>query len=311
MNHTIEVISIVLPVLLTLAAGIVLRKLRILTNEGIRSIKNLLMNFCIPAIMFQTFYAASFTWHVLLLVFIMAVVTAAAFFAGKLLQRAAGVSQPLFPYLITTFEGGMLGYALFILLFGQDNLYHIALLDLGNALILFPFLTTFLKLRNEGTSPAARDVAKGMITPINIVMFSGILVSITGLGALISNSGFGTVLNATLDFAHTPTSTLILLVVGYGINFSGIRWGETLRTILSRVIIIGILGVIVFFLTGTLFPADPFYRYGAFLFFCLPPSFVYSVYAKGESEETYLGSCLTLYTFITIIGFVLLAMFAV
>lgn len=49
----------------------------------------------------------------------------------------------------------MMGYALFILLFGQENLYYMALLDLGNAFVAFPFLLTKLRMRT-GTAASSR-----------------------------------------------------------------------------------------------------------------------------------------------------------
>ena len=56
-----------------------------------------------------------------------------------------------------------------------------------------------------------------------------------------------------------------------------------------------------------LFPEDPLYRYASVLFALLPPTYAYSVYAKGESEQSYVGAVLGLYTILTIIGFTVFA----
>ncbi len=310
MDKTIAVLVIVIPVIVMIGVGYILRKKQIVSPEGITGMKSLLMNVCIPATMFKTFYATKFSWQVIVLVVIMFCVTLLAFQFGKLFQKLFKSRQELFPYLTTTFEGGMMGYALFTLLFGSDNLYHIALLDLGNALVLFPIYCTQLRMRQDGTETSPGEVVRNMITPINIAMFSGIIISVIGLGQVISASSFGTVLNETLSFAGGPTSALILIIVGYGLDLTGIKWGETLSTIFSRVIVMGVLGVCVFFLTGVLFPDDLIYRYAAVMFFCLPATYVMSVYPKDQEEGSYVGTVLALYTVITIIGFSVLAAIA-
>ena len=76
-------------------------------------------------------------------------------------SRVQVFEEELFPYLCTTIEGGQMGFALFILLFGQDNLYHLALLDLGNALILFPVIVTRMKLRAQGVQVSGRESFSG------------------------------------------------------------------------------------------------------------------------------------------------------
>lgn len=309
MGKIVDVLQVVLPVAAMIALGILARKKRILSQAGVDDIKALIVNICLPAVIFSTFYATEFTSTAVLLCVIMAVFTLGAWRIGGAAQRVLHIEQPLASYLCTTIEGGMMGYALFILLFGQENLYHLALFDLGNTVIVFPVLLTRLRLRAQGTV-SARETMRGLVTPINVAIAAGLLVNACGLGRVISASAAGAVLESVLSFVSGPTGALILLVVGFGLDFSDVRWGETLRTVAARMAIFGVCGVLVYRLVRVLLPADPLYGFAVIMVFILPPSFVFSAYAEGRREESYVGSVLAVYTLLTLVGYSILAWIA-
>ncbi len=310
MDKLIPTLEVVMPVIIAVCIGMLLRKKNLLSEQGVADIKGLIVNICIPSLSFGTFYAADLSGTVAVLIIIMLIAMIAAYFIGILLERVLHMNQPFMPYLCTTIEGGMLGYALYILLFGQENLYHMALIDLGTALFLFLFLVTKLRLRTEG-NVTGRDIARGLATPINFAMVGGLLCNLIGLGDVIKGSAFGDVLDEVLSFLGAPTGVLILITIGFGLNFSNIRWSETIKTILSRIVIFAVLGPIVYYLITRLMPGEPLYKYGIMMAFILPPSFVFSVYAKGEREESYVGSVLAVYTLLSLIGFSAVAWLAV
>lgn len=302
MEKLISVLQIVTPVVLMLLIGIFARRKKLLSDAGAADIKTVLLNFCIPAVLFNTFYSTDFTWTAALLCAVMAVITVAAWLLGFAAQKLLHIDQFMTPYLCTSLEGGMMGFALFILLFGQDSLYHLALLDLGHMLVLSPFLLTKLRLRSQ-SDISPRTILKNMASPINISILCGLLVSISGLGRLLRNTAFALVLNDTLSFVSGPTGAMILLIVGYGLDFSSVRWDETLKTIFARMVIFAVFGTAVYLLVSRLFPTDPIYGYGAIMAFILPPTFMYSMFAKGEREESYVGSVLAVYTLVSLIGY--------
>lgn len=309
MGKIVDVLQVVLPVAAMILLGILARKKRILSPAGVEDIKSLIVNICLPAVIFSTFYATEFTGTAVLLCAIMAVFTLGAWWIGGVVQRALHIEQPLASYLCTTIEGGMMGYALFILLFGQENLYHLALFDLGNTVIVFPVLLTSLRLRAQG-AVSGREVVKSLITPINVAIAAGLAVNACGLGRVIHASVVGDVLGSVLSFVSGPTGALILLVVGFGLEFSDVRWSETLRTVAARMVIFGVCGVLVYRLVTFLLPSDPLYGFAVIMAFILPPSFVFSAYANGRREESYVGSVLAVYTLLTLVGYSVLAWIA-
>lgn len=302
MDKVYQVLEVIVPVVVMILIGTLANQKRLLSSAGIDAIKTLLVTVCIPAVIFGTFYKTVFTWESGMLCLIMAAFTIAAGLIGIGAKKILGIDQALTPYLCTTIEGGMMGYALFILLFGQENLYHLALLDLGTALILFPYLLTRLRLREQSTV-SGKEIARSLVTPINIAIAGGLLVSLSGLGRPLSVSPIGHVLNGTLSFLSGPTGALILLIVGYGLDFSRVHWGETMKTVLTRAAVFSVCGVLVYGIVTRMLPGDPLYGYAVIMAFILPPSYVFSVFAKGEREEAYVGSVLAVYTVITLIGY--------
>lgn len=309
MDKLYSVLQIILPVVLTLLLGALLRKKRMISEESVGDIKTVLSSICIPAIIFKTFYAAEFNAAVALLVFSMTAFTIAAWLLGFGAQRLLRVDQPMMPYLCTSIEGGMLGFALFILLFGQENLYYMALLDLGNALVLFPYFLTRIRLRVEGKAGSG-GAFRALVTPINGAILLGLLVNLTGLGGRIAGTGIGSVLDATLSFLSAPVSALILLTVGYGLDFTHVKWGETFKTIAARIVIFAAFGVLLYQVFTAAFPAEPLVAYATIMAFLLPPTFLYAVPIRDAGESAYVGSVLAVYTLLTLVGFAGLAWIA-
>lgn len=305
MDKIIPTLEAVLPVIITLLLGVLIRKRSLMTERGIADLKALIVNVCIPAAMFVNFYSTDLNGTIALLILLMMGTMIAAYVIGVVLKRVLHIEQEFMPYLCTTIEGGMLGYALYILLFGQENLYHMALIDLGTAIFMFGYLITKLRLRSEG-SVSGKDILKGFATPINIAIILGLGCNLIGLGTVIQTSAAGAIINTVCSFISAPVGFLILIAVGFGLDFSHVQWSVTMKTICSRAVIFAITGVAAYQLIIRMIPGDEYYKYGIILAFILPPSYAFSAYTR-EDEESYVGSVLAVYLIITLIGYSLIA----
>lgn len=306
MDRMWGVMQVVLPVVAILLAGALVRRKKLATAEGMGQLKGVLVNICLPAVLFRTFYAMEFNWKETGIFFLMGGVTLTGFLLGFLMRRLLRARYGILPWLCTTIEGGSIGYALFILLFGQSNLYHLALLDAGNAMIQWSIVMTVLAMRGrDKQSPG--QIARSLISPINVAIAAGLLLSVTGLGRGISATQAGKTLEAVLDFMGAPVSAMIMLAVGFDLRFEQIEWKETMKAVLSRAAVYALLGTVVYLLLGRMSPEDGLYSAAALIYFILPPTFAYSVYVKEEKESAYLGGFLGVYTLLTIAAFVLLA----
>ena len=110
-------------------------------------------------------------------------------FAGPGLARLVGVRSPFAGPLMTGFEAGMLGYAIYGGVFGQEALYRFGIVDLGQVLFVFFVLATVLTRRATGVTPGARDtVVAFMRTPVILAILAGVVGNLVGLGALLDSS---------------------------------------------------------------------------------------------------------------------------
>ncbi len=303
MEKFIGIADMVLPVVVMIVIGILARKTGLISEKGISDIKTFIVRFTLPATLFQAFYTVKFTWREGVMLITIAAVSLIAFFLGFLICRLFKMSERIAPYLCTTIEGGSIGYALAILMSGQKNLYHFALLDVGNALIQWGVVMTVLQIRSE-KGKSGKEIARSLVTPVNIAIVSGLLFSVTGIGPAISRMSAGFVVDDVLSFASAPTGPVIMMTIGYGLSLSGVRWKETLKGAAARAICFGVLGAVVFMLTPLIFPGDPLYKSAVLLFFIMPPTYAFSVFTRNEKEDAYVSSFLAIYTIFTIIAFI-------
>ncbi len=303
MDKFIGITDMVLPVVAMIVIGIVARNTGLISEKGIGDIKTFIVRFTLPATLFQAFYTVRFTWREGVMLLTIAAISLIAFFGGFMVCRLFKMEEKIAPYLCTTIEGGSIGYALAILMSGQKNLYHFALLDVGNALIQWGVVMTILQLKS-GEGKTGKEIAKSLITPVNIAIVSGLLFSVTGLGPALSNMSAGVVVDDVLSFVSAPTGPVIMMTIGYGLSLSGVRWKETLKGAACRAICFGVLGIVVFLITPLIFPSDPLYKSAVLLFFIMPPTYAFSVFTRNEKEDAYVSSYLAIYTIFTIIAFI-------
>ncbi len=303
MEKFIGITDMVLPVVAMIVIGIVARRTGLISEKGIGDIKTFIVRFTLPATLFQAFYTVRFSWREGVMLLLIAAISLIAFFAGFFVCKLFNMSERIAPYLCTTIEGGSIGYALAILMSGQKNLYHFALLDVGNALIQWGVVMTVLQVRS-GEGKSAKEIVRSLITPVNIAIVSGLLFSVTGIGPAIAAAKGGVIVDDVLSFVSAPTGPVIMMTIGYGLSLSGVRWKETLKGAACRALCFGILGIAVFFLTPLIFPGDPLYKSAVLLFFIMPPTYAFSVFTQNEKEDAYVSSFLAIYTIFTIIAFI-------
>ena len=311
MERFLGISEVALPVIVMVGTGVWARKTEFLSESGVEEIKSLIVKVCLPALLFAAFYNMRFTWKEALTLGVFALMNLAAFALGILVCALLKIKTPVAPFMCATIEGGSIGYALFILLFGQNDLYHFALFDAGGALTQWAVIITILQLRTKEKLRAS-ELAKSLATPVNIAILTGILCSVTGFGPYLSATRAGRVFEGVLRFIGAPVGPVIIMTVGYGLTFSDVAWSDTIKTVFARMLVFALLmGGIVYSIVGRMFPSDPLYRLGAVLYFIMPPTYAYGVFVNGKDESAFLSAYLALYSLLTIVGYIVLVSFVV
>lgn len=308
MERFTEVLRIILPVMVMLILGMLCRKKGLIDRGGIDALKTVAVQIGLPAVLLHTFAAAEYSWATLVVPLIMFLVCVLGWLLGKWLGPALGMKSRFVPFLTTGFEAGMLGYALYTLLYGSERLSDFARVDLGQVLFVFTLYKILLGMgeKDQGR-PSARQLLKEMaLSPIILAILAGVMLGVTGAYQGLVPSGAAGVLDACTDFVSAPVSGLILLSIGYDLVLDDIPWAETLKAAGLRLGVMAALGGGVLLLFHLLWPQAQWDR-AVWLMFLLPPPYVLPVFSTDEAQRTYLSSVLSVSTLITLAGFVLLA----
>lgn len=304
MAQLIAMTQTALPVFLALALGMLCRQRSFLSRDGVDTLKKVVINITLPAVLLQAFASAKYTLSTLALPVLVFLLCCLALLLGKAVARLLRIGGRLAPFVATGFEAGMLGYALFALLFPQVSSAEFAILDLGQTLFVFTLFKILLSGKTDWKA-IGHDMAT---TPILWAVLAGVLLGVTGLYDAMGNWGVRGILDSTAEFVAAPTGMIILLTVGFDLVLKEIPWKKTASLIALRLIVMAIILGVMILLNRTVLNGVMFE--GAALLMCiLPPPYVIPVFADEPAERVQTASALSALTLVTIVLFALCSVF--
>ncbi|MBN2508990.1 MAG: hypothetical protein JXB03_01895 [Spirochaetales bacterium] len=308
MNQTITILNQVVPVVVLISLGAVLRKTRFLSTETVAELRALTVNTALPAVLFLSFldlrleraYAVVFVGMFLLCVLLFA--------AGKVIAAVTGSKSEYLPFMLTGFEYGMLGISLFGTAYGIDGIGPIAVIALGHEVFIwFLFLPLLLHKRSDRLSMGT--TLKAFATsPVIIAIVASLALNLLGArDALYELPLTGALMNAGRILGNL-TVPLILIIVGYGISFDLKGVKAALPVVLYRFALLIPAALVInrFFIRDYL-GLDRIYETALFSFLILPPPFIIPLYTKpglDEGEQHRINNTLTLHTLCSIALFI-------
>ena len=304
MNTLMTVLEKALPVFVMLALGMLCRQKKVLSREGIAAMKRFAVDITLPAVMFSAFATAQYSAESLMIPLAIFLLCVASLALGFALCKAMGVPGRLPPYLAAGFEAGMLGYALFALLFPGEGSAAFAIIDLGQVLFVF----TLYKALLAGRGGIKGVFMEALHAPTVWAIAAGILFGASGLYSALASCGVSSVIDAVANFIAAPTSAVILLTIGYDLTPGDIRWDKTMRLAALR---LGVSGAaLAAALLINRFLLNGLMHTGALvLMFLLPPPYVLPVFADVEEERTDISCALSALTLISLLLFMAMTVF--
>ena len=301
MQTLTTVLEKALPVFIMLLIGMLCRRKNIISREGVGAMKTFAVNITLPAVMLNAFATASYSANSIVVPLVIFAVCVLMLVLGHALCRSMRIPGRLSPYLATGFEAGMLGYALFALLFPNEPTSSFAIVDLGQVLFVF----TLYKALLAGQGGLRGVIREAAHAPTVWAIGAGILIGASGLYGALQPSGLAGVLDAVTGFVSAPTSAVILLTIGYDLVPGEIRWRKTfrlaaLRMLSSALALAAVIAVDRLLLGGLMHTG------ALILMFILPPPYVLPVFADVEEERADISSSLSSMTLISLILFMLL-----
>lgn len=300
MGTFLSILQTALPVFLALGLGMLCRSRNFLSRDGVDALKKVVINITLPAVLLNAFASAEYTAATIAVPVVVFLLCCLALGLGYGLVKLFRVNGRLCPFIAAGFEAGMIGYALFALLFPGESASRFAMLDLGQTLFVF----TLFKILLSGKTNLNAIVKDMVTTPILWAVAVGVLLGATGLYREMSSWGVRGILDGATDFISAPTGMIILLAVGYDLVLKEIPWRKTVGLIALRLVVMAVVLGAMIGLNRTVLRGAMFE--GAAVLMCmLPPPYVIPVFADEPQERVQVASALSALTLITMVLFAL------
>lgn len=305
MKNAAFILSSLVPVLLMLGIGVLCRRLSVFNRDGIDTIKKMVVNICLPAVLVHAFATMEYSLSNVLFSVLMFVFCIAAWAAGSLFKKHFGNNGKFIPFITTGFEAGMLGYTLYEMLYGAEKINEFAVFDLGQVLFVFTVYKILVGL-SGAEKVSGKELGRQMAaSPVIISIAAGILLGATGLYHALRPSGISDVIDACTDFISAPTSAMVLIAIGYDLVFSEIEWKATCRAVGVRLVIMAAVRVVFGAIVKAMGAGEG--ALNALTVMCiLPPPYVLPVFSDDAEQRCFLSSTITVSTLATIVGFAVL-----
>lgn len=309
MEQFFVVAKIIAPIVAAIGLGILARKKNMMTPEEIHGLQQFVIQFALPCVVFNACLSAnigaeSLGSMALVLILILAS-TLGGFYARK----------KLFPYhnlplLFSTQETGLLGIPLFMVLFGADQVYHMGVLDLTQA--VFFYITVAILSSSTGENPSPVDIFKKVITsPLLIVCALALALNFSGIGAWMMDIGIGGVLTECTGFFAQTVSVLMIFCVGYNFSLSKNNRSAIFKVSAVHFILFACAGLLIqlgLFLLPNVGAAT---RWAVLMYTTLPPSYIAPSLGKTEEDFAVSSGVCSVLTVASLLVFCIIAVFAI
>ena len=302
----ITAFSKVLPIFLLILLGVLLRRIRLVRPESIGDIKKLVVNVTLPAALFLAFTQVSIELHYLLIVATVFIACWLALLLGGRLHGPLRIDSPFMPSLLTGFEAGMMGYAIYGAVYGLDNIWKFGIVDLGQVLFVFFVLVPGLKRLSTGAT-SFRDTLVGFLkTPVIVAILAGLVFNQTGLSNFVGQSVIGGSVFETLRLIGSMTTPLVAIAIGYELQLRAGEISRPARTIVTRLLIWVPAGLAFSLLVvGRLLNLDTAFQAAVMTMAILPPPFVIPLFMPNadEADVNFVVNALTLAILVTLVAY--------
>lgn len=307
------ILETVIPVFLMIFLGKFLKSKNIISDSGISCIKSISTNVFLPVMAFDTLIHGSFSLDSLLLIGLEIFILFTAFGLGFLFKRFFDPSiNGYVPYAMTTYEGGLFGWALIAILVGHKSeaMFSIVSMDIFSGIFCFTVMATGLKFL-AGQQMTKKEIFISIITnPLIIAVILGFIGAAFNLGEIIDNSKAANLYTKTVNMFIQPLSPMILICIGSGLVFDWNVLKKGLKLAFLRYCIQIILCLITLLIISLTVGLSPELRVALLVYFFVPTSFLLSMYANDKEAIEFTSGYLSLQIIISLIIYSAISIYA-
>lgn len=304
-----DVLQIVMPVLVMIILGMLCRKWKILTGEGVANMKVLVTNVMLPVAIFHALATAEYNRETGILILIMLIMLVVSFSLGFVLKPfLKGKYQRYLPFMVSVYEGGLMAYPLYTSLCGSENLSHVAVLDIAGLLFGFSIYMGMLgQVEDGGKIDVKKLFSSAIRTPAFIASVLGIIAGLSKIIIILLDSPFGGVYQSVENILTTSVTAIILLVVGYSMELNANLLKPCITTILIRMILQGVMMAGVLFAVHSLVGDSQIVNLAIITYMSSPATFSMQTFMKDEEGSAYVSTTNSMYCLVSILVYIILA----
>lgn len=304
-----DVLQIVMPVLVMIILGMLCRKWKILTGEGVANMKVLVTNVMLPVAIFHALATAEYNKETGILILIMLIMLIVSFSLGFVLKPfLKGKYQRYLPFMVSVYEGGLMAYPLYTSLCGSENLSHVAVLDIAGLLFGFSIYMGMLgQVEDGGKIDVKKLFSSAIRTPAFIASVLGIIAGLSKIIIILLDSPFGGVYQSVENILTTSVTAIILLVVGYSMELNANLLKPCITTILLRMILQGVMMAGVLFAVHSLVGDSQIVNLAIITYMSSPATFSMQTFIKDEEGSAYVSTTNSMYCLVSILVYIILA----
>ena len=307
MEKLITVLEIIVPIAVTVLLGVAARRRGSISPAGVDGLQQFIIRFALPCVLFNSCLTSDFGAETLtsmaLLLPLLLVGTLIAFRK----RRRGGYSN--LPIVFAAQESGMLGIPLYLVLFGQAQVYRIAALDVTQALVAVPVIS-ILAAGSEARLSVGQLARKVAASPLLIAGVLGLALNLSGALELLEELGVAGILTDTTAFLATPVSAVILFTIGYNFSLTGQARAAVAAVSAAHLAVFALYCLVIqgaFFLLPDVAAES---RWAVLLYCMLPPSFLTPSLGRSQEEQVFGSGVCSVRTLVTLGVFCLMAVFA-
>lgn len=304
MDKVISVIQVVLPIFVAVFLGVFARKKAMFTHAEIEAFQRFVVKFCFPCLLFRSCLTAELGPEAFSGLVLPALLLFTAIWGFK-------VGKKWFPYHNIPFifcckETGMLGIPLFMILFGADQAYRVGILDVTQAIVVFPVIAILGAAPGTAASPKA--VVKEMFkSPLILMSLTGLVLNLTGIWDWMQMVKIDGIVTDTFSYLSQPVSMMMLFCVGYNFTLNAENKQEIFRIVAVHTVMFIGVGLL---LQGALFffpNVDELTRWAMVMYMILPSSFMVPSLGRTEKDANITSGVCSVLTAITLVAFCIIA----
>ena len=141
-------------------------------------------------------------------------------------------------------------------------------------------------------------------------MALGIILGALGIGELVLNSAAGGIVSSVIGMFTAPISAIVLLMVGYELKLKAELLVPVFKTIVLRLVVMGILLAANSLIIFHIFPFDKNLEIALMVLYALPAPFIIPIFANVGDDGEYISTTLSLHTLVTVLLFAAIVVYS-